>query len=136
MRENEKENESYTQGLIHFHIYVISFQELSVENDWTDLVLRGESWWPVSTDIFSFCISNIYIAIVPFAVNLDWSLSEREGEGDLWVEPKKQRPLWHHDVPQEPSYQGLWESGLSAEGRGKNHVLFIIKLDKHSALLH
>ncbi len=57
------------------------------------------------------------------AVNLDWCLSERKGEGDFWAEPEKQRPLWHHDVPQEPTHQSLRESGLSAEGRGSLHAL-------------
>lgn len=55
---------------------------------------------------------------MPAAVNLDWRPPEREGEGDLWAEPEKQRSVRHHDVPQEPTHQSLRESGLPAEGEG------------------
>lgn len=56
-------------------------------------------------------------------VDLEKRLSEREGESNVWAEPKKQRPLRHHDVPQEPAHQGLRESRMPTKGKIINAIL-------------
>ena len=78
--------------------------------------------------LISVCVFGSYMAVIFFILwRIDSSLSVPESSlspvletkcpHHLWVQ-QQQGALWSHDVPQEPTHQGVSSCRLSAKGEG------------------